>query len=1001
MRSGREKQAIEVGYWRYMLKNSLTGEGTEGSWAWCAWCGSFLVAALAIVIAAKVVIAKEGEAGDWQKHWAYQPLERPNISKLASVDRKRVRGAVDWFIQAKLKEKSLTAADEAAKGTLLRRATLDVTGLLPTLQEQADFLADDSPDAFERVIDRLMASPRAAERSAVPWLDLARYADTHGYHSDSERQMWRYRDWVLLAYAQGMPFDQFTREQLAGDLLPQPSLQQQIATGLQRNHMLNNENGAIAEEFLNEYICDRVATLGTIWLGQTLSCARCHDHKYDPVSQRQFYSLYAFFHNVPENGLGGRHGNSPPWIVTPTDLDAEKLHTIEEELNQLQMKLALAKAKVIETMPKRLAALQSMSKGEPAPPNDAVRTLTFDETEEVRKKEAVVYSPKAEFLPGHVGRALLGDGDANVRLPSLHWDRTTPFSISAWIFTTTGDDQVIISQASEALDGRGVVLSLANKRLELALTHLKQANEIRVRTKLPLKLQTWVSIAVVYDGSSKATGVRLFVDGKACEVEVQADHLTEHILTDSPLRISELGEAGKFRGMLDELQWFERPLSESEVGLLAGIDPYLAIWKTPTEKRTAEQKQQLEAYVLSQDEAYQKLLLAVQSLEGRARDIRNQSPTTMVMQELPVPRKTFVLERGMYDKPTEEVTASVPSHWGSWKQQWPNNRLGLAEWLVDTSNPLPPRVLANRLWQQAFPAGLVRTSDDFGLRGEMPTHPELLEWLACELVEKQWDTRLVTRRILSSHTYRQSSLRSTEQTEIDPDNRLLASGPRYRLPAEMVRDTALQASGVLVEQFGGHSVRPYQPGDLWKDLAYDTLNYGAQSFTPSSGAGLYRRSVYTYWKRTVPPPGLGLLDAPNRETCQATRPITNTPLQSLLLLNDVTYVEAARGLAQRAILAFPGQNSPSKKAVIEIQQKRIDLLYRVVLGRGATPQEQAILSEQIQADQTEFLSDPEKAENVLRTGFLAPTAAIAPEELAAWTMAASVVLNLDEAICQH
>jgi len=984
-----------------MSEVSLTGEGTRSSRAWCARCGSFLAVALLGFLAGSATLAKAGEAGDWRKHWAYQPIVRPELSKLPKVDQKNLRGAVDWFIQVKLKEKGITAAEEATKGTLLRRVTLDVTGLLPTLQEQADFLADESPDAFERVIDRLMASPRAAERSAVPWLDLARYADTHGYHSDSERQMWRYRDWVLLAYAEGMPFDQFTKEQLAGDLLPEPTMLQQIATGLQRNHMLNNENGAIAEEFLNEYICDRVATLGTIWLGQTLSCARCHDHKYDPVTQKQFYSLYAFFHNVPENGLGGRHGNSPPWIVTPTDLDAEKLQGIEAELGQVQKNLALAKANVIETMPQRLAALQLMSKGELAPPDDAVKTLTFDEPEDAGKKGTVVFSAKAEFLPGHVGRALLGDGEANVRLASLNWDRKTPFSISAWIFTTTGDDQVIVSQASEALDGRGVVLSLVNKRLELALTHSKQTNEIRVRTKLPIKTQTWLHIAAVYDGSSKAKGVQLFLNGKAWDGEVLADHLTEHILTDSPLRISELGEAGKFRGMLDEFQWFDRPLTSGEVGLLAGLDPYVAIWNTPAEKRTAEQKQQLEDYVLGKNDAYQKLLAATKSLEGRARDIRNQSPTTMVMQELPIPRKTFVLERGMYDKPAEEVTAAVPKQWGSWSQRWPDNRLGLAEWLVAPSNPLPARVVANRLWQQAFPQGLVKTPDDFGLRGEAPSHPELLEWLAIELIQHQWDTRRVTRRILSSHAYRQNSQRATEQLESDPENRWMASGPRYRLPAEMVRDTALQASGVLVEQFGGPSVRPYQPGDLWKDLAYDTLNYGAQSFTPSTGAGLYRRSVYTYWKRTVPPPGLGLLDAPNRETCQATRPITNTPLQSLLLMNDVTYLEAARGLAQRAILAYPGQKGQTASGRIGVLGKRIDVLYRVVLGRGATPQEQAILAAQIASDQKEFLANPEKANQVLRAGFLAPSMAVEAEELAAWTMAASVVLNLDEAICQH
>lgn len=935
-------------------------------------------------------------------HWAYRApkLVAPPARPAGVVWPQRT--AVDSFLQGQLPAVGLSPAKEASREVLLRRVTLDLTGLLPTLQEQADFLSDNSPDAFERVVDRLMASPHHAERMTVPWLDLARYADTHGYHSDSERQMWRYRDWVLGAMAKGMTFDQFTTEQLAGDLLPHPTLQQQIATGLQRNHMLNDENGVIDAEFLNEYICDRVSTLGTIWLGQTLGCARCHDHKYDPVSQKQFYQLYAFFHNVPENGVGGRNGNSPPWVVSPSDADHQKQLAMEREIATLQGELTKTRRAILQTLPEQIATLQDKARSRPLPPKDAVRTLSFDEGVETAAHEPVQLSDKHELVPGKVGRALLCDGEAWAKLPSLAWDRERPFTAAAWIFTTTSDEQVILSQAEVALEGRGVIWSLHQKHLRLSLRHEKQTNEIVVQSQQPLSPRKWHHVAVSYEGSSKASGVKLYVDGKSIDTEIVQDSLTAHILTDAPLRIAQFDDETRFRGMLDELQFFARPLSADEVALLAGIDPYLALLETPAEKRTREQNEQLEEYFLLQSPAYQELVAKVQLLEGKCRDIRNQSPTTMVMQELPQPRPTFVLDRGIYDKPLEQVSASAPQNWGQWQEDWPANRLGLAQWLMDPSNPLPARVMANRLWQQLFGMGLVRTPDDFGTRGEAPTHPELLDYLAVDLVSHHWDTRFVMRRIVQSHAYRQSSVRTASQESADPENRWLAVGPRYRLPAEMIRDVALQSSGLLVDQFGGPSVRPYQPGDLWKDLAYDTLNYGAQSFVQSRGAGLYRRSVYTFWKRTVPPPGLALLDAPNRETCTASRPVTNTPLQALLLLNDVTYVEAARGLAQRVVLAIPqpkgeraGHPSP------EIVSKRLDVLYRMVLGRGILASEREILAQQIAQDHSEFTSDPAEAEKLLKTGNSAASAAIPPAELASWTLAASVILNLDEALCQH
>jgi hypothetical protein len=927
-------------------------------------------------------------------HWAYLSPGRPPVPVVGQTE--WPRGPIDAFILAKLERERIAPSPDADRHTLLRRASLVLTGLPPTAEEIEAYLADRAPDAYERVIDRLLASPRYGERMAVPWLDLARYADTHGYHSDSEREMWPWRDWVIDALNGNLPFDQFTIEQLAGDLLPQPTLAQRVATGLHRNHMLNSENGAIAAEYLDEYIADRVATTGTIWLGQTLSCARCHDHKYDPITQREFFQLYAIFHNVPENGLGGKTGNAPPTQLAPTKLQQGELNDLAGRIAAIERRMTVRAAAADGDLRRWQHAMAARPGGLARPPADAVVHLRM---EEVAGENAAQFRIRgnAAWVPGKVGNALLCDGETYLELPAApHWDRDQPFTVAAWVFPTTGDTMTIVGRVDERQQRRGWELGLARGRLVLRLTHTVGKDEIELQTTTPLKQREWQHVTATYDGLAKATGIVLYVDGVRQPVEIARDTLRGHILGDELLTVGRGDAQTLFRGLLDEVQLFARALKPDEVQALAGGDPIAEILAIPAGRRTAEQQDAVKRHFLNHhDDEYRAALAELVPLQSRHAAILRAAPSVMVMQELPKPRDTFVLDRGLYDQPGERVTAGTPAFLPPMSGRFPRNRLGLAQWLVDPQQPLTSRVAVNRAWQTLFGAGLFRTPDDFGLRGERPTHPELLDWLAVEYASPRskvqshpaWDTKRLHRLLVTSATFRQASRVMPELFARDPENSLWARGPRYRLPAEVVRDQALAAAGLLDGRLGGKSVRPYQPAELWRELAYDPVDYSAQVFVQSTGADLYRRSLYTFWKRTVPPPNLALFDAPDRETCLAQRSESHSPLQALVLLNDTTFVEAARKLAERVLHDCATDDAA-----------RTDRLLLLILGRPASQRERVLLQQQLTAQRAEFRLDFAAAERLLAVGESPRDPALDPVELAAWTLVASTVLNMDEAV---
>jgi hypothetical protein len=921
----------------------------------------------------------------WQPHWAFIPPARPAVP--AVRDPSWTRNPIDRFVLARLEAAGLSPQREAARATLIRRVTLDLTGLPPTPAEVDAYLADSRPGAYERVVDRLLASPRYGERMAASWLDAARYADTNGYQDDGIRHMWRWRDWVIEAYNRNLPFDRFTIEQLAGDLLPEATLEHRIATGFNRNHRINAEGGIIPEEYAVEYVVDRVDTTATVWLGLTMGCARCHDHKFDPFTQREFYQLFAYFNNVPEHGRGIKVGNSPPMIKAPTRDQQAELATKEAELAAARAAYA-ALADEITTL--EAAWCASFVPGEPirwALESAPATWFPFD----AASVEVVAGKPSESegsvtFDAGRVNQAASFDGASAINAGDVgDFGFFDKFTISAWVYPQR-DCGTLLARMTDEANAEGYSLELAAGRLQVNLSKRWLDDALRVETVEPLAVDRWQHVAVVYDGTRVASGVRIYVDGEPRRLKVLLDELNQTFSTNQPLRIGGGGRSPRFTGLIDELRIDQRDLSAADVAILAAGEPIDSIVATPPQERSPRAAAKLRAYFLAQ-QAPAHVRAArdrIAELEKRKRDFEEQFPTTMVMQELPEPRPAFVLARGQYDKPQEAVAPGVPAALNPLPAAAGANRLALARWLVDPANPLTARVAVNRYWQSYFGTGLVKTVDDFGSQGEAPSHPELLDWLASEFVASGWDVKGMQRLIVSSATYRQSSGAGPEAHAPDPDNRWLARGPRLRLPAAMIRDQALAASGLLVEAHGGPSVKPYQPPGLWRELT------GGKDFEQDHGAGLYRRSLYTYWKRTIAPPSMITFDASPREACTVRETRTNTPLQALTLLNETTFVEAARLLAQRVLA---GQAADARQ--------RLALAFRLVLARPPGEQEAAVLARSLERHRQRFAAQPAEAEKLLAVGEAPLAAGIDTTELAAYTAVANLILNLDEAVTKE
>jgi hypothetical protein len=939
------------------------------------------------------------EGAKWDTHWAYLAPKRLEPPKVATPT--WPHNAIDNFILARLEREGLKPSPPADRVTLLRRVTLDLTGLPPTPAETDSFLKDASPDAYEKRVDQLISSPHYGERMAMQWLDLARYADTHGYHIDSHRDMWRWRDWVINAFNRNLPFDQFTIEQLAGDLLPGATVEQKIASGFNRNHMINFEGGAIPEEYQVEYVVDRVETTANVWMATTLGCARCHSHKYDPITQKEFYQFFAFFNTVSEEGLDGRTGNAKPFLALPSQ---EQKTTFEELTSAIRAKEdALSEKEVAPVQEKWEKSLVGKIAGSPRSGLTAHYELDGSLSDvSGRYQHGRTVSGDPTFGAGQVGKAVSFDGDSQVSFGRVGaFERSDPFSLAVWLRGSGNTPIAAFQKIDNPETRRGyeflfddlelVGIQRRAAHLTIRLTSRWPDSAIQIRTTKKLTLGDWYHVALTYDGSAKAAGLQLYINGKLHQTDILQDNLSATIKTDAELQVGNKGLGKPFRGSIDDLRLYERVLDNAEVAQLAIHYPIQTILSGVSGKRSREENARVRDYFLTYAApvALQKLYAELNDLRKQKEALDKAIPTVMVMSEMEKPRETFVLGRGDYRNKTDKVLPDVPAVLSPLPQGAPPNRLGLAKWLVTPSHPLTARVAVNRYWQMYFGIGIVKTSENFGVQGEPPVHPELLDWLATEFTRTGWDVKAMQRLIVTSATYRQSSRVAPSLLEKDPENRLLARGARLRLPAETVRDNALAVSGLLNADIGGPSVFPYQPKGLWDELAFGD-GFSAQSFTPSTNKDLYRRSMYTFWKRTVPPPQLTTFDAPDREKCTARRVLTNTPLQALVLMNDPTYIEAARWLAQRA-MTEGGRNVGS----------RISFAFRGATARMPSPKEAHVLRNLFQQQLAHYRGDKKAAIDLLGVGESKWDAKLDASELAAWTIVVSAILNLDETITKE
>nr|MBA3440548.1 DUF1553 domain-containing protein [Pyrinomonadaceae bacterium] len=944
------------------------------------------------------------ESAKLEKHWAYTTPVSPAVP--ATKDTKWPRNPIDNFILARLEREGLKPSLEADKATLLRRITYDLTGLPPTVAEIDSFLADNSPDAYEKRVDQLLNSPRYGERMAMQWLDLSRYADTHGYHIDSHRDMWPWRDWVINAFNRNLPYDRFTVEQLAGDLLPNATLDQKIASAFNRNHMINFEGGAIPEEYQTEYVVDRVETTSAVWMGMTMGCARCHNHKYDPITQKEFYRFFAFFNTVAEEGLDGRAGNAKPLMPLPS---AEQKMRLEELVAAIKVKETQLSDKEVgpvqETWEK--TALDKVILGTAAAAHRKNLTAHYELDGNFSDisggyQHGRTLKGDPTFGNGQVGKAVSFDGGTHVTFGNTGaFDRADKFSMAVWLKGNSNTPITLFQKIENTETRRGYemlfddleLIGIQKRAAYLTIRLISHwpDSAIQIRTKKRLALGDWHHIVLTYDGTGKAAGLKLYLNGKPHDAEIVQDNLSGPVQTTAELQIGNKQTGKSFKGQIDDLRLYDRTLAEAEIEQLAVHYPIQSILSGVSGKRTKEEGERLREYFLTHaaSESLTKQHAELKALKKQKEELDKSILSVMVMGELEKPRETFVLARGDYRNKTEKVSAGVPAFLPSISKGEPLNRLTLAKWLVDPGHPLTARVAVNRYWQMYFGHGIVKTSEDFGTRGETPVHPALLDWLATEFIRTKWDVRAMQRLIVTSAAYRQISVVSPKLLEKDPENRLLARGPRFRLPAEMIRDNALAASGLLNAKVGGPSVFPYQPKGLWEEMAFGD-GFTAQTYTPSTGRDLYRRSMYTFWKRTVPPPQLVTFDAPDREKCTVRRALTNTPLQALVLMNDPTYVEAARGLAERAL--GEGGKDPSS---------RISYAFRLATARKPSVEEARVLRGLLHQQLAHYRRDKKAANELLHVGDAPNDPKFDTAELAAWTTVASAILNLDETITKE
>ena len=931
------------------------------------------------------------QGAEYESHWAYNRPVRPKEPRVGQW----ARNPVDRFILSRLDDAGLSPNPPADRNTLVRRISFDMTGLPPAPADVEAFVNDPEPlnKAVSTLIGKYFNSVHFGEHQGRYWLDAARYGDTHGLHLDNYREIWPYRDWVIQAFNNNMPFDQFAIEQLAGDLLPEASLSQKVATGFVRCNVTTSEGGAIDEEYLAVYALDRVATTSKVFLGLAADCASCHDHKFDPITIKDFYSMTAFFRNNTQLAMDGNKKDTPPNLFVPTMADRQRWSELDPAVATVKQRMVARGKDSGDAFLKWQDSFKQSHKK--VSPEKLLLQLSLDEGDGriVKGKNCQEFELQGsvKWVNGYAGKAweITGDGFADLgNLGDFEHDQA--FSYGAWVKTNSKINAAFFGKMDMEGGHRGWDLWSHGGPIAVHIISQWPDYALKVVTKDKVKDNEWTHVFATYDGSGKASGVKIYFNGELKPHSATNDSLTGPVSTKTHLKLGRRSHGqGAIGAAIQDLRVYGRELSADEVSILSGGNGIQAILATSPESRDAKQKQQLLQYYLDNaDSAYAELKKELAGLEKEKEEIQKRGGTTLVMQEKEGEPFAHILHRGQYDQPRDKVSAGTPAAFLPMKDSMPKNRLGLAQWLMDPEHPLTARVTVNRLWQQLFGIGIVGTPDDFGNTGELPINQELLDWLAVEFVESGWDMRHMLRLMLTSSTYLQDSASSEKKNRVDPANRLLSRGPRFRLDAEMIRDQALAASGLLERKVGGPSVKPYQPEGIWFAVGYSGSN--TVRFKQDNGDKLYRRSLYTFWKRTAPPPTMEIFNAPSRENCTVQRERTNTPLQALVLMNDPQFVEAARHLAANAI-----------KECGDDLAKRADYMAVRVLARKFDDVEQGIVRHSLEAFLNAYKNNPEGAKGVVSVGDSPAQEGIPTEELAAWTMVASQVLNFDEAITKH
>lgn len=933
------------------------------------------------------------EGAEYQAHWSFLTPVKPGVPAVKNGP--WVKNPIDAFVLSKLEGMGIAPAPEADRRTLARRLSLDLTGLPPAPADVDAFVNDAAPNAYEKYVDKLLESQAWGEHRAKYWLDAARFADTHGIHFDNYREIWAYRDWVIGAFNRNLPFDQFTTEQLAGDLLPNPSLDQKIATGFNRCNITTNEGGVIPEEYLVLYTRDRTETTALVWMGLSAGCAVCHDHKFDPLSQREFYEMAAFFNNTTQGAMDGNIKDTPPVIQVLPPMERDRLSAVEKEIAAAKDAVESRRKDARELFNKWQATASVASLG-PAATTDGLHLhapLSDGQGKTTKvsvdaKSQDIALSTSANWQAGPNGQSIQAQG-AVAEIPSAgDFEKDQSLTCSAWVKLPANDGAgAIAARMDNGKAYRGWDFWSQRRQIGTHIVNMWPDNALKVVSQTQVPANTWTHVTVTYDGSGKASGVKVYFNGVPQATAVEADKLSSTIKTEVPFKIGQRHTSEPLSGAgLQDLRIYKRALSQAEIEVLAKSSRLSDLLAKSAEKRSEAETNELYNWWLGTNDAeFKSRTEAVAKLEKEGAEIKARSTVAHVMNERKEEANAFILFRGEYDRRKDQVKAKTPAILPKFPDDLPKNRLGFAKWLLQPDQPLTARVTVNRFWQEVFGTGLVRSSNDFGVAGELPVNQELLDYLAVDFRESGWDVKRFFKQLVTSNAYRQSAAATQEKLEQDPQNRYLSRGPRFRMEAEMVRDNALAVSGLLVKKIGGPSVKPYQPAGVWEAVAM--IGSNTRDYRRDSGESLYRRSLYTFWKRSAPPASMEIFNAGSRENCAVRRERTNTPLQALVTLNDEQFIEAARNLAQAA-LKEGGATDETKLGLISAR----------LLSRPLKPAELAIVQQSLADLKAHYAGKADDAKALIAVGESKADASLDPVLLATWTMLCNELMNMDEVL---